>query len=364
MVAALANPLLAVAPLAPRESPVVETLPREQRLLWDRYVARRPDATLFHLHAWRDVAEQAYDLTTSFLVARDVPDGPLRGVLPLFRIPRPFSPYLTNGLFGAYGPVLADDDEYAQALLTAATQQIDRGKASYLHLKVLGALPPAPALEQRDVWVTAKLDLDASDEALFRRLTGPMRSKIRHAQRAGLTFHAGRRDLDGFYDVLSENMHRKGAPIYGRRFFSVLLEALGERAEVVTLRKDDQVISGALVAWMNGTAYVPFVSSRPSAFPLRANNLLYWEIARMSRGLGARTLDFGTSLRGSTALGFKESWKPVIEPVHSYLYTRSHDSPALEPSDSALARTAVRAFSSLPSSWAAVIGPRVCRWIA
>jgi len=59
-------------------------------------------ATLYDLYAWKNVAERAYGIDASFLVARDGAGERIRGVLPLFRVPRPGSPYLTNGLFGAY----------------------------------------------------------------------------------------------------------------------------------------------------------------------------------------------------------------------------------------------------------------------
>jgi lipid II:glycine glycyltransferase (peptidoglycan interpeptide bridge formation enzyme) len=271
---------------------------------------------------------------------------------------------LTTGLFGAYGRVLADGDLYARALIDAAIQRVDLQDATYLHLKLLGGVPEHLPLKRHDEWVTVKLDLAASDDALFRSLSSSMRAKIRHAQRAGLTFHRDRADLGAFYEVLSANMRRKGAPIYGRRFFEVLLESLGARADVVTLRHEGRVVSGALVAWTHGTAYVPFVSSLPSAFPLRANNLLYWEIARAARSEGARALDFGSSLRDSTALQFKTSWGASVEPIGSYVYAGANAEPALVPRTSFLARAGVQLLRCLPRPLYAAVGPRICRWIA
>jgi FemAB-related protein (PEP-CTERM system-associated) len=352
----------AVLPL--RSAPVVELLAREEASSWDDYVAQHPDATLYHLHAWQEIAERAYGLSTAFLVARGVAGGPIRGVLPLFRIPRPTAPYLTTGLFGAYGRILADDDSYARALLTAATQRVDLGDAAYLHLKVLGGVPEHLPLQRHDEWVTVRRDLEASDEALFRSLSSSMRAKIRHAERAGLTVQRGREHVGAFYDVLSANMRRKGAPIYGKRFFEVLLESLGDRAEVVTLRHEGRAVSGAVVAWTHRTAYVPFVSSLPSAFPLRANNLLYWEIMRLARTVGARSLDFGSSLRDSSSLQFKTSWGATVEPVGSFVYAGGGAQPVLVPRVSVVARAGVRLLEWLPRPLYEAIGPGICRWIA
>jgi FemAB-related protein (PEP-CTERM system-associated) len=348
---------------APAESaPIVELA--DSASAWDDYVGRQPGATLYHLFAWKIVAEKAYGMRAPFLVVRDGPGQPIRGALPLVRVPRPFAPYLTTGLFGSYGRLLADDDRHARALIAAATRRIDDGDAAFLHLKLLGGAPAHPGLERHDVWVTAQLDLGHDAGALWTRLRSHMRTKIRQAQRAGLVAEHGAAGLDSFYEVLSGNMARKGAPIYGRRFMRVLLDALGPRGDVVLLRHEGRVVSGALVASFDRTMVVPFASSRASAFRLHANNLLYWEIAKRALGLGLRTLDFGSSLRGSTGLAFKESWKPRVEPIGSYVYSPGSTAPALAPADSALARMAVKIWAHVPAPVAQALGPQVCRWIA
>lgn len=363
MVPALASARTESAPLARAElAPLVELA--DSAAAWDAYVSRQPGATLYHLFAWKRVAEQAYHMGAPFLVARDGPGQAIRGVLPLVRVPRPFSAYLASGLFGSYGPLLADDERHARALLDAAIHRIDGGEAAFLHLKLLGSAPHDARLRRHDVWVTAQLDLGRDSDELWKRLQSPMRTKIRQAQRSGLIAEHGHHGLDAFYDVLAENMGRKGAPLYGQKFMRVLLDVLGPRADVVLLRHEGRVVSGALIAWFNDTMLVPFASSRPSAFRLRPNRLLYWEIARRALELGLHTLDFGSSLRDSTGLEFKESWKPRIEPIGSYVYAARGRAPALAPADSALARRAVKVWSHLPSRLAGALGPMVCRWIA
>jgi len=342
--------------------PLVAGLPATEAAAWDAYVLEHPDATLYHLHAWRRVAERAYGLDAPFLVARDRRWGAIRGVLPLFRIPRPFSPYLTNGLFGAYGHVLADGPRYARALVGAAVNRVARGRADYLHLKLLGQTS-WPLLEKKNIWVTARLALSTDEEATWRSLPTAMRTKIRRAQKAG--FVAGRYcDLGGFYEVLSENMLRKGAPIYGRGFFDSLLRELGARANVLTLSRDWRVVSGAFLAWVNGIMYVPFASSRPEVFSLKANQLLWWEIIRYAHALGLTTVDFGSSMRDSTGLEFKKYWRARIEPIESHLYVPRGVQPVLVPDRSRVAQWTVGAWSHLPPGLAETLGPRVARWIA
>src|SRR5258708_5422733 len=124
MATALASPLTSSALSARAEpAPLVELA--AAAAAWDAYVSRQPGATLYHLFAWKTVAEEAYRMRAPFLVARDGPGQPIRGVLPLVRVPRPFAAYLTSGLFGSYGALLADEERHARALLEAAMRRID-----------------------------------------------------------------------------------------------------------------------------------------------------------------------------------------------------------------------------------------------
>lgn len=348
--------------LVPTSAPIVEVA--RSGAAWDDYVGRRSGATLYHAYAWKAVAERAYGMRTAFLVARDRDGDAIRGVLPLVRVPRPGSPYFTTGLFGAYGALLADEERHARALIAEVMRRVDAGEARFAHLKLLGRAPEFPVLPRHDFWVTAQLDLPNDPGALWTTLRSPMRTKIRHAQRAGLTAETGPGGLADFYDVLSENMLRKGAPIYGAKFMRELLDALAPNADVLVLRQAGRVVSGAFLASFGGTMVVPFASSRPSVFRLKPNNLLYWEIARLAIARGLRTLDFGSSLAGSTGLEFKESWRPRIEPIGSYVYHGRNAPPALTPGDSAVARNVVKLWSHLPPRAAEFLGPKVCRWIA
>jgi hypothetical protein len=341
----------------------IEALGESSNDEWDSYVERHPAANLYHLRAWKTVAERAYRLKTRFLIIRDRQGAPVRGVLPLFRVPRPFASYFTTGMFGAYGAVLADDTDYVRDLILHVCAEVDRRDVDFLHVKHLGDMPAGTTLTRRDHWVTALLDLGPSVPALWKRISSNMRWSVRHAERSGLEVVRGIGELGAFYDVLSENMLRKGAPIYGRLFFEELAAALGPRADVVTLRLDGRTVSGAFVASFRGVTYVPFASSRPSVFPLRANNLLFWEIAKRAIACGDQTLDFGSSLRDSSCLEFKRGWHPRIVPVGSFLHGREGFTPEIVPAESQVAATAVRLWSHLTPRVAEKLGPIASGWI-
>src|SRR5436853_308864 len=80
-----------------------------------------------------------------------------------------------------------------------------------------------------------------------------------------------------FYDVLADNMHHKGAPIYGRRFIEELVRAFPRMAEVVTVNQGSRCVAGAVTLTFKGVMAIPFLSSRPDALWLRPNVLLVWD---------------------------------------------------------------------------------------
>src|SRR5882724_2732537 len=269
----LARPLLP-AP-AQEVHMVIEELDPTAAPEWDDYVARKEGANCYHLRGWRTAGERGYGLRAPFLAARARPRGELLGVLPLFFVrSSPLSGYATTGLFGAYGPVLADDFEISGLLLREACRRArDAGLAS-LRFKGLGEEPGAQGFVPLDHWVVATLPLWSSPDQAWAAIRGKERNLVRKAREHGLEVRRGSSDLRAFYDALAANMHHKGAPIYGQRWIEEVVRSFGEAAEVVTVHHRGRCVAGAVTLTFKGVITVPFLSARPEALPLRPNFLL------------------------------------------------------------------------------------------
>jgi FemAB-related protein (PEP-CTERM system-associated) len=344
---------------------IIEELKPAAAPEWDTYVASRPGANCYHLSGWRAVAERGYRLRAPFLAARSRAGGELRGVLPLFFVrSAPLRSYATTGLFGAYGPVLADSEEVGRTLLAEASRRAGAAGAGSLRLKALGNEPCAGDFVSLDHWVIATLPLAATSDAAWNGLRGKVRNCVRKAQRFGFVVRTGPAEMDRFYDVLAENMHRKGSPIYGLGWMRELLRAFGPAADVITLRHQGRTVSGAITITFNGVVTVPFASSRPALFHMNPNNLLYWEIISRSCAAGLRTLDFGRSLRGSSSLAFKLGWGAVTTPQPLLLRALRGRPPRVDV-NSPMVRALVATWKRLPRPIADALGPHVCRrWLA
>ena len=116
---------------------------------------------------WRRAGERAYGLRAPWLIARAQPRGEPLGVLPLFFVRSdPLRGYATTGLFGAYGPVLAEDDEIRALLIREACRRAREAGLASFRFKGLGEEPATASFASLDHWVIATLPLwKTADEA-------------------------------------------------------------------------------------------------------------------------------------------------------------------------------------------------------
>jgi FemAB-related protein (PEP-CTERM system-associated) len=328
---------------------------------WDDYVSRKEGANCYHLHGWRTVGQRGYGLRAPYLAARARPRGELLGVLPLFFVENPpLRGYATTGLFGAYGPVLAEDEEISSLLLREACRRASAVRLASFRLKPLGAVRAPPGFVSHDHWVVASLPLWQTQDEAWRCIRGKQRNCIRKAREHGLLLRSGPPEVGRFHDVLAENMHSKGAPIYGLRWMRALVDAFGPAADVITLHHGGRCVSGAVTVTFRDVVAVPFASSRPDALPMRPNDLLYWEIISRSCARGLRELDLGTSLRGSTALDFKLHWGARTTPRSVQVKALRGRPPSFDVGSRSV-RALVALWQRLPRAWADALGPAVCR---
>jgi FemAB-related protein (PEP-CTERM system-associated) len=339
---------------------VLEELDPAAAAEWDEYVSGKEAANCYHLHGWRTAGERAYGLHAPYLVARSRPRGELLGALPLFFVrSAPLRGYATTGLFGSYGPVLAEEPSIAAHLLREACRRAqDAGLASF-RFKGLGAEPAATGFVPLDHWVVATLPLPASPDEAWAAIRGKERNLVRKAHGYGLEVRRGAEGMPAFYDVLADNMHHKGAPIYGRRFIEELLRAFPGATEVVTVHQGSYCVAGAVTLTFKGVMAIPFLSSRPDCLWLRPNVLLVWDIISRACGAGLRTLDFGTSLRRSSSLEFKLHWGARTTPRSILVRALRGRPPAMDVESPAI-RAGVALWQRLPRAWADALGPQVC----
>jgi FemAB-related protein (PEP-CTERM system-associated) len=330
---------------------------------WDAFVTAHPRATFFHRAGWARAIEQGFGHKTHFLLAER--DGAVVGVLPLGSVrTRLFGHSLISVPFCVYGGPLGDEPATEAALLADAERIMRETAAPVLELRLLhdldAALEADAWLARDDLYVTFRKRFTASDEANLKAIPRKQRAMVRKGIERGLTSEVSR-DAAGLHRIYAESVRNLGTPVFPRRWFEVLLETFGEKAEIVTIR--DQ--GAPLAAVMNFTfrdEILPYYGGGTAmARHAYANDFMYWEVMRRAAAHGISLFDFGRSKRGTGAFAFKKNWGFEPQPiVHRYRLAAGASIPDLNPLNPKY-RLFIAAWKRLPMPVANLLGPSIVR---
>ena len=330
-------------------------LQSEEEKLWDDYVLRCSESSHCHLSGWRRVIERGYGHQPCYLWARK--NGEVRGVLPLvsmrsFLVRRSLVslPFLDDG------GICADNEQVRSSLYDEAVKLYKDQKADFLDLRHRYANNLALPLNGDKVMMI--LNLPANSDELWKRFDAKLRNQVRKAQKSGLTASwSGKEGLTDFYEVFTANMRDLGSPVHSQRFFAAILEEFPDSAKLMLVRKESQVIGGAVCFFFNGNLIVPWASSLREYFSLCPNNLLYWEMIRWGCEHGYQRFDFGRSSPDSGTYRFKKQWGAIEEPLHWQCLSRKVGQAVMPHAGDAKYQWLIRAWSRLPLAVTKFAGP-------
>lgn len=328
--------------------------------VWDHEVTAHPDATVYHLWAWRDVFQNALGHHPHYLIARR--QGRVVGGLPIVELhSRLFGRFAVSLPFVNYGGVLAADAEAADALLREAVGWARSRGLRYVELRHRARLAPEwPARRHK---VAMWLGLAGSAEAQWGALDRKVRNQVRKAEKSGLTTTAGGVELlDAFYRVFAHHMRDLGTPVLHRRVFDAVLRALPGQARLFVVRHAEVPIAASLTLAFRGTVEVPWASALRAHNDKAPNMLLYWAMLTAAIANGATRFDFGRSTAGEGTFHFKRQWGAEPHPlVWEYAGLRGAV-PDQSPANPRF-RLAIAGWKRLPVRMATWLGPGIVRHI-
>jgi FemAB-related protein (PEP-CTERM system-associated) len=328
---------------------------------WDGYVARHSLATAYHYAAAVQIGARAFGLRTMFLVARD-DLRQIAGVLPLVeQSSLLFGRFLVSLPFVTYGGILADSASAAAALVARAADETSVRRAHHLELRHTAALEANGLVERLDK-VSMVLPLPATEEALAAQLGSKLRSQIRRAEREQLELVWGGAELlDEFYEVFAPAMHTLGTPVYARRFFTIVYEALEKVVSVLCVRMHGSVQAAAILVCHGRSVEVPWAVATEDAKRRSVNMRMYWELLRHAIAQGANAFDFGRSTADSGTYRFKAQWGAQPQQLHwHYWLPGNMPIPKLNQSNPKYARAAAL-WRRMPLWCANLLGPYLAR---
>ena len=353
------SPVVALAPASP---PVVRTLTDADVARWDAFVLASPDATFCHRAGWREVIETVFGHRTEFLYAER--DGRVVGVLPLARQKsRLFGDALISLPFCVYGGVVAADAVAADALLDAAEALADRLGVG--HLECRNRLPQRlhgdGAWTTTDLYVTFRKAIVADVDANILAIPRKQRAMVRKGIKAGLVSHVDD-DLDRFFALYADNVHRHGTPAQSRRYFETLRRVFGRDCHAMTVVTPQGRAVSSVLSFAFRDEVLPYyagdaVESRETA----ANDFKYWELMRRSAEAGVTLFDYGRSKVGTGPYDFKRNWGFEPQPLaYEYKLVRAPKVPENNPLNPKY-RAFIALWQKMPLPLANRLGPLIAR---
>ena len=326
---------------------------------WDAFVLAHPQATFFHRSGWLRVIESNFGHRGFFLYAER--DGAIEGVLPLAEVKsRLFGHSVASLPFAVYGGVAALNDE-AAAALEAEAEKIARGQgAEHLEYRNLGPTRHADWPRQ-DLYVTFRKEILAEEEANMLAIPRKARAMVRKGIKNDLKAEIDA-NVDRFFDLYADNVHRHGTPAMPKKYFQALLDEFGGDAEVLTVTAPDgRPLSSVLSFYFRDEVLPYYAGDDEAARDLAANDFKYWELMRRACARGLKVFDYGRSKQGTGSFSFKKNWGFEPQPL-SYEYRLfKHDAIPQNNPNNPKYQLMIKAWRKLPIGVANWLGPFIVK---
>lgn len=188
-----------------------------------------------------------------------------------------------------------------------------------------------------------ELDVTKSEEELLKQMKQKTRYNVRLAKRKGVKVEIDNSEeaFERYLELTKETTKRQGffahSEEYHRKMWKVLREA--KMAELVVARYKEKIITTWIVFCHNETMYYPYGASTREHSKLMANNLVMWEVIKLAKRRGMKTLDMWGALGpepdkddpwygfhkfkegyGARQVTYVGTWDYVARPLLYYLY--------------------------------------------
>lgn len=326
---------------------------------WDSFVQGHPEATFFHLAAWKSVIEKSFGHPGYYLYTEQ--EGRITGVLPLVHVSSLlFGNALISVPFCVYGGILATDPASGEALRAAACELSEELRVDYLELR--NRQPSQSGWPTKSLYVTFRKEIDPDPEVNLKNIPRKQRAMVRKGIDAGL--EAGfDEDTGDFYDIYSESVHGLGTPVFSRKYFRILKEVFGPDCEILSVKKDGRVLASVMSFYFRNEILPYYGGGNADARRYKGYDFMYWEVMRQACSKDITLFDYGRSKEGTGSYRFKKHWGFVPEPLHyEYYLVRAKEVPDISPANPKY-RLFIDVWKRMPLSMSRILGPLLSRYL-
>ena len=169
-------------------------------------------------------------------------------------------------------------------------------------------------------------------------------------------------DLERFFALYADNVHRHGTPAQSRRYFETLRDTFGADCGVLTVETPAGRPVSSVMSFRFRDEVLPYyagddVASRETA----ANDFKYWELMRRSAEAGVTLFDYGRSKVGTGPYDFKRNWGFAPQPLaYEYKLIRAPKVPENNPLNPKY-RAFIALWQRMPLPLANRLGPLLAK---
>lgn len=326
------------------------------------FVYEHREGTPFHLPAWSVAVEKGCGQKSHYLVAEKA-NGEIVGVMPLTHCQSPlFGSVLASAGFGVGGGILADSPHAVAALASASWALAE--KLGCGSMEVRGGPLPGPEWEaESERYQGFVRPLAADDDAELLAIPRKQRAEVRKVLDGGLTVTTGRdaSERRDHYRIYATSVRNLGTPVFPKKLFDAVLDAFGDGADILTVRRNGKPVASVLSLYWRGTVMPYWGGGTADARRLRANELMYFALMRHARAKGCTRFDFGRSKIGTGPYSYKKNWGFEPQLLVYARWLAQGETPRDTNPNSAKYRLQVDLWKKLPLWAANRIGPLIAR---
>jgi CelD/BcsL family acetyltransferase involved in cellulose biosynthesis len=204
--------------------------------------------------------------------------------------------------------------------------ECDQQQYAYVELRPLSsAADRYPGLYPSSSFYFHELDLKPSLEQLFQALhKDSVQRKVRRAEREKVSYKVGRSQqlIDDFYELLLITRRRHQLPPQPRRWFSNLVECMGDKVELKLATKNETPIAAILTLRHGSSVIYKYGCSDHRFHHLGGMPFLFWRLIQESKEAGMERIDFGrTDIDNGGLSTFKDRFGAHRRSLTYYRYS-------------------------------------------
>ncbi len=292
------------------------------------FVKQHAKEPLYYSQDWLDLITNLYGYKSILLTTTDTL-GRITGLLPICSIQSLITGRRLVSLpFSDCCPLLAENEESADALIDQAIHLAQEQKVKYMELRTgsYDLLARRRDLAEGNLYVRWLIPLNIDPDNIWSTLRKPVQHQVKKSQKKSVQVRIAqhREDMLLYYRLHLQTRSKKhGMPAQPRSYFFALWDNFAKSGAVQLLLAEYEgtVIAGMILLASGSTIRYAYGASDEHFLSLAPNNLLLWTAINLGCAQGYETFDLGrTAIDNQGLMEFKRRWGAIQEPLPYYYY--------------------------------------------